>query len=71
MIFFSTWVVPALISHLKDTVDQNCDMQALMEHTYRISYPFQLVVDGIHKRFSSSSKEIKASNTDLDDIFKS
>ena len=68
--FFLTWVAPALIFHLKDTADQNCDMQDLMMCTSGISSPFWLVVDGIHKMFSSSSKEIKASNTNFDDTLR-
>ena len=68
--FFLPWVAPALISHLKNTVDENCDMQGLMIHTDGIPCPFMLVVDRIHKLFASSSKEIKARYTNFDDIFK-
>ena len=69
--FFLTWAAPALITHLKDHAVQNYDMQGLMIDTNQIFHPFVLVVDGINEFCSLSSKEIKASNSNFDDIFKS
>ena len=69
--FFLTWVAPALITHLKVTADENCDMQHLMIDTFDASSYFEVYVDGLNQWFASSSKEIKASQTNFDDVFKS